>query len=127
MNYQVMILRSKKSLILPILLQVVAVAIITLGSLINFHQYKIWGKPLIPNFIGYKRDVEKNTRTFACEKMSGNSGSDSAAGASFDALITGEQIPAPFHRIVSGYILSDAPAPPVPILATGGLRGPPTV
>ena len=45
-------------------------AIICLGSLINFHQYKIWGKPLIPNFIGYKRDVEKYSKTLSLSKYS---------------------------------------------------------
>jgi hypothetical protein len=37
-----------------------AVLIICLGSLINFHQYKIWGKPLIPEFVGYKPDQGKS-------------------------------------------------------------------
>jgi hypothetical protein len=41
-----------------------AVAIICLGSLINFHQYKIWGKPLIPQFVGIKRDVDESGKTF---------------------------------------------------------------
>lgn len=40
-----------------------AVAIICLGSLINFHQYKIWGKPLIPQFVGIKRDIDKSGKT----------------------------------------------------------------
>ena len=45
-----------------------AVAIICLGSLINFHQYKIWGKPLIPQFVGIKRDVEKSGKTLLITK-----------------------------------------------------------
>jgi hypothetical protein len=49
-----------------------AVAIICLGSLINFHQYKIWGKPLIPNFVGYKRDIEKYTKTVSFSKLTGS-------------------------------------------------------
>ena len=57
-----MIRRSKSSLVLFLCLQAMAVAIICLGSLINFHQYKIWGKPLIPQFVGLKRDVEKATK-----------------------------------------------------------------
>ena len=56
-----------------ILFQALAVAIICFGSLINFHQYKIWGKPLIPNFIGYKRDVEKYSKTAAFIKTVKNS------------------------------------------------------
>jgi hypothetical protein len=53
-----------------ILFQVIAVAIITFGSLINFHQYKIWGKPLIPTFIGYKRDLEKYSKAAVFSKFS---------------------------------------------------------
>jgi len=53
-------------------LMTVAAAILCFGSLINFHQYKIWGKPLIPTFVGYKRDVEKNIRTVAHAPYSGD-------------------------------------------------------
>jgi hypothetical protein len=45
-----------------------AIGIICLGSLINFHQYKIWGKPLIPQFVGIKRDVEKSTKEILAAK-----------------------------------------------------------
>jgi len=55
-----------------IFLQAIAVAIICLGSLINFHQYKIWGKPLIPTFIGYKRDIEKYSKVLSFSKFSRN-------------------------------------------------------
>ena len=48
--------------ILSILFHSLAIAVIVFGSLINFHQYKIWGKPLIPQFVGIKRDVEKATK-----------------------------------------------------------------
>lgn len=47
----------------------IAVAIISLGSLINFHQYKIWGKPLIPQFVGIKRDVQKSDKYYLSTKM----------------------------------------------------------
>lgn len=67
-----MIRRRKSSLFLFVGLQAMAVAIICLGSLINFHQYKIWGKPLIPNFVGYKRDIEKYSKTFCFSKISGD-------------------------------------------------------
>lgn len=50
-----------------------AVAIITLGSLINFHQYKIWGKPLIPQFVGIKRDLDKSEKVFYAGKDIKNS------------------------------------------------------
>ena len=61
--------RSKSSLVLFLCIQAMAVAIICLGSLINFHQYKIWGKPLIPNFVGYKRDIEKYSKTVSFSKL----------------------------------------------------------
>lgn len=67
-----MIRRHRNSVILFLCFQAMAVAIICLGSLINFHQYKIWGKPLIPNFVGYKRDVEKYSKTLSFSKFSGN-------------------------------------------------------
>jgi hypothetical protein len=63
-----MVGRRKSSLVLFLCLQAMAVAIICLGSLINFHQYKIWGKPLIPNFVGYKRDIEKYAKTLSLSK-----------------------------------------------------------
>jgi len=45
--------------ILSILFHSLAISIIVFGSIINFHQYKIWGKPLIPQFVGIKRDGDK--------------------------------------------------------------------
>ena len=53
---------------LSILFHSLAIAIIVFGSIINFHQYKIWGKPLIPQFVGIKRDGDKAAKTF----ISGN-------------------------------------------------------
>jgi len=65
-----MVRHQKRSIAFFLCLQAMAVAIICLGSLINFHQYKIWGKPLIPNFVGYKRDIEKYSRTLSFSKLS---------------------------------------------------------
>ncbi len=62
--------RRKTSLIIFLCFQALAVTIICCGSLINFHQYKIWGKPLIPNFVGYKRDIEKYSKTLSLSKYS---------------------------------------------------------
>ena len=36
----------------------VSVLWIMIGSLVNFHQHKIWGKPLLPQFMTTKRDKE---------------------------------------------------------------------
>jgi hypothetical protein len=67
-----MIRRRHNTRFVFILFQVAAVAIICFGSLINFHQYKIWGKPLIPSFVGYKRDIEKYSKVLSFSKFSRN-------------------------------------------------------
>lgn len=63
-------IRFHRSKFFFLLFQALAVTIICLGSLINFHQYKIWGKPLLPTFIGYKRDVEKYAKVLSFSKFS---------------------------------------------------------
>ncbi|MCX6282505.1 MAG: hypothetical protein NTU51_11150 [Bacteroidetes bacterium] len=55
--------------IFSVLFHSLAIAIIVFGSIINFHQYKIWGKPLIPQFVGIKRDVEKATKILPNGKL----------------------------------------------------------
>ncbi|MEI6456340.1 MAG: hypothetical protein WCO93_08625 [bacterium] len=50
------------------LLMGIAVAIMSVGSLINFHQYKIWHKPLIPKLVAYKRDHEDLSKVISLEK-----------------------------------------------------------
>ena len=40
-----------------------SVAILCIGSLINFHQYKIWHKPLMQELVATKRENEKNLNT----------------------------------------------------------------
>ena len=37
----------------------ISVFLLCTGSLINFHQNRIWHKPLLPEFVAYKRDKEK--------------------------------------------------------------------
>ncbi|MEI8005238.1 MAG: hypothetical protein WCI48_03455 [Bacteroidota bacterium] len=51
--------------LLAILFHSLAICIIVFGSIINFHQYKIWGKPLIPQFVGIKRDIDKATKVLS--------------------------------------------------------------
>ena len=117
--------RQKSSLILFLFMQAMAVAIICLGSLINFHQYKIWGKPLIPNFIGYKRDIEKYSKTVSFSKLvrdnqhlqKDNQGND------FDFPV--ETLRAQYG---SGSIFSFGFYKPIPVthrVSSSGLRGPP--
>jgi len=37
----------------------ISVFLLCTGSLINFHQYHIWHRPLLPEFVAYKRESEK--------------------------------------------------------------------
>jgi len=63
--------RSRLNIKIPsILFHSLAIAIIVFGSLINFHQYKIWGKPLIPQFVGIKRDADKATKILSGDDLS---------------------------------------------------------
>jgi hypothetical protein len=48
--------RQRKSLYL--LPWTMAVVLICVGSLINFHQHKIWHHPLVPQIVAHKKDVE---------------------------------------------------------------------
>jgi hypothetical protein len=105
-------------------IQALAVAIIIFGSLINFHQYKIWGKPLIPTFIGYKRDVEKYSKTFSFAKLKfSQSGQD--CGSDLDFNIHGQS---DHHSCDYGSLICFPGASPVKALFAApscGLRGPP--
>jgi hypothetical protein len=62
--------RSVAFKISAIFLVGLAVCVISIGSLVNFHQYKIWGKPLIREFIGVKRENDKSVKTFQIQKES---------------------------------------------------------
>jgi len=64
-----MIRQKKSNIVFFIFMQAMAVSIICFGSLINFHQYKIWGKPLIPNFVCSKREVEKYCQTLSLSDL----------------------------------------------------------
>jgi len=59
-------LRSIKSLFL--FAAIIAVGLIVLGSLINFHQNKIWGKPLLSQMVAIKRDSEDLAKVFQASK-----------------------------------------------------------
>ncbi len=49
-----------------------AAAVLSVGSLVNFHQYKIWGKPLLQEMIGYKRDNESAVKSIEIGSSSDN-------------------------------------------------------
>jgi hypothetical protein len=120
-----MIHRRRSNIILFLCLQAMAVAIICLGSLINFHQYKIWGKPLIPNFVGYKRDVEKYAKTLSFSKLARDNQhlQNNFHNGDFDFPIDILSF-----SLSSGSLISIYPSlnPPASIrLSSCGLRGPP--
>ncbi|MEI7727265.1 MAG: hypothetical protein WCK09_19295 [Bacteroidota bacterium] len=120
-----MIHRRRSNIVLFLCLQAMAVAIICLGSLINFHQYKIWGKPLIPNFVGYKRDVEKYAKTLSFSKLARDKQhlQNDFHNSDFDFPVDILNF-----SISSGYLIPIYPSqnPPASIrLSSCGLRGPP--
>jgi hypothetical protein len=55
--------------ILALVFHSLAFSIIVFGSIINFHQNKIWGKPLIPQFVGIKRDADKSAKLIPLAKV----------------------------------------------------------
>lgn len=62
--------RSVAFKISAIIMVGLAVSVISIGSLINFHQYKIWGKPLIREFDGIKRENDKSGKTLQVQQVS---------------------------------------------------------
>jgi hypothetical protein len=120
-----MIRRHRNNILLFLCFQAMAVAIICFGSLINFHQYKIWGKPLIPNFVGYKRDIEKYSKTLSFSKLCPDdqhlqndfSGSDVVFSVAIPRLYDGS------GSLISFYHSDNAPASIR--VSSSGLRGPP--
>jgi hypothetical protein len=103
----------------------IAVAIICLGSLINFHQYKIWGKPLIPQFVGIKRDVEKSGKTLLITKSDKSSHTSNKHAYSTDLI---SFVEAMRHSSGTGiFIIVDLSQTVPPVIPAGsvGLRAPP--
>jgi hypothetical protein len=47
----------------------ISVFLLCVGSLINFHQYHIWHKPLLTEFVAYKRDSEKTPDHFSLQNF----------------------------------------------------------
>jgi len=49
---------------------------IYIGLLVNFHQHRIWGRQLIPQFYFYKRGVDKPFKTWDLSKSGKEKSSD---------------------------------------------------
>jgi len=94
----------------------ISVSIICVGSLINFHQYHIWHKPLVLNLVAYKRDSEKIQKsTVYYDFTSGFDIPVSASVETVDFPIFIQSIPA------CSFIVNEH------LLYSSGLRAPPAV
>ena len=103
----------------------ISTSIITFGSLINFHQYKIWGKPLIPEFVGYKSDHDKSVKVTRSEKTTFGGNLHNGLSSLFSA--GQDQSSFGFYPVLIGtrFILSDFSIPAIYQNSSHGLRGPP--
>jgi len=120
-----MIMRRNKTKFLFISFQVIAVAIICFGSLINFHQYKIWGKPLIPKFIGYKRDIEKHAKVCSFSKLSGDRHFDNQHFGDGDGVFASETCRLTCNPVSIFVPVLSQVFPKTPGTCSCGLRAPP--
>lgn len=95
------------------------------GLLVNFHQHKIWGKELIPQFYFYKRGVDKPFKTWSVSKKSADHAGESYDH--FDFSLTGSTQVHPVDPV----LVCTIPVVPgeTPCLSADnrvpGLRGPP--
>jgi hypothetical protein len=102
-----------------------AVMWIYIGSLVNFHQHKIWGKALLPELLYAKRDKEQ-TVDYAKLLKPGFS-----KDTSFDSFPTVLGIVSPenisFNPVSGSTPIVDKPVNPLvePIIFSSGPRGPP--
>ncbi len=60
---------TRKRKVLFFLPWALAAFLICTGSLINFHQYKIWHNPLLPQLVIHKKDLEKTPTDIVLEKI----------------------------------------------------------
>jgi hypothetical protein len=114
--------RSIKNIFL--LFWATAVLAICVGSLINFHQHKIWGKPILGEILYIKRDKEKTVDLlkFVNTDLSNGNGTDVVS----DVPVIQDS---PFHLVaIDGDVNYQAPDLPdysYYLLFSGSLRAPP--
>jgi hypothetical protein len=100
----------------------ISVLLLCIGSLINFHQNRIWHKPLLPEFVGYKRDNEK--RSVAADLPS-------LSHPNHFHLIVSDAVLNPANARLIFYIIAFVPVsyqilpPVIPVPVIHGLRAPP--
>ncbi len=122
-----MIRNSRSHIFFSLFFQALAVAIISVGSLINFHQYKIWDKPLIPQFVGIKREADDQCGVFSATAQSQNSFLTDFSFSGPACLFSGFEFAIPCSQC--GVLASGHPGwlPKPAFLNNIGLRAPPAV
>jgi len=100
----------------------ISVALLCIGSLINFHQNRIWHKPLLPEFVATKRENEKILKNADLHFFSGKvlpvfSGPDALLSAAKQFTTTSEYVILPEGSFTFAVV-------PVAI-GSNGLRAPP--
>jgi hypothetical protein len=102
-----------------------AILWIYIGSLVNFHQHKIWGRPLLPQLLYAKRDKEQSidfckllNPDFPKDINPGNF--DNFSGISSSSA-NGNYYLTSFLTIISAY----RPAVTERFISSNGLRAPP--
>lgn len=113
--------------ILSLLFHSLAIAIIVFGSIINFHQYKIWGKPLIPQFVGIKRDADKSAKLIPSIKQLDRSAPPINFAGDSPCILAGSLKVGTTNTIIASLVVPPDRDPALPFLRASGLRGPPLV
>jgi hypothetical protein len=113
--------KRKRLFLLP---WTMAVLLICIGSLINFHQYKIWHQPLLPQIIAHKKDVEYTITDIVQAKIRADKDKYLDHFPGLPALPSVSLDPG---RMLSGFIaLPDGSRPPATrAVGSNGLRAPP--
>ena len=110
-----------KLIFLPLM---ISVFLLCTGSLINFHQYRIWHKPLLPELVADKRDSEKILKHLTPHL---NSFPAQAHFIILDAICAPTyEFRSPSESAFRTYILS-YPVPATFYAGNGCLRGPPVI
>jgi len=102
-----------------------ATGIISLGSLINFHQNKIWGKPLIHEFIGVKRDNDETVKVIAANKTSCGGKFLNNFHFIYDGSAFSKPFQTRFYSLILLPVTCDFIVPVIFLSSSQGLRAPP--
>jgi hypothetical protein len=93
-----------------------------IGSLVNFHQHKIWGKPLLTQFMCTKRDKEESLDIQ--KVLNRNSSFNDFTGAGIIPCQQNFQLVFSFPQT---YVTDCSVSLPVRYFSSSGLRAPPVL